>query len=329
MKNKIKILVTGCAGFIGYNLCKKILKNDKFVVYGIDNLNNYYDIKLKYKRLSLLKDKNFKFFKFDLKDKKKILSNVKSYKYNYIFHLAAQAGVRYSIENPQKYFDSNITGYFNLLEACKIFKPKLIFLGSSSSVYGDQNSFPIKENSNTDKPMSFYAATKKCDEIMSYSYAQIYKLKIVCLRFFTVYGPYGRPDMTPYSFIKNHYKGKSIKVFNRGKHQRDFTYIDDTVNTLYDLLSSYISRKNVILPYETINIARGKPEKLKVYIKEIEKNLQNNLKKIYVERQPGDVEKTYACIKNIKKKINYKPKINVNLGIKYFVDWYKNYHNKK
>ncbi len=324
---KKKILITGCAGFIGNKLLRELIKSKKYNLHGIDNINNYYKTSLKKNRLALINDKSFTFYNIDICNKKKLLSNFKKNKYDYIFHLAAQAGVRYSIINPQKYFDSNIKGFFNILEACKIINPKILFFASSSSVYGDLKKMPLKEKDNTDKPKSFYAATKKCNEIMSYSYHHIYKLKIVGLRFFTVYGPFGRPDMTPFSFLDNFFKKRMIKVFNRGNHQRDFTYIDDSVKSVIHLFNYYEKQKKKHL-FEIYNIARGKPEKLSTYINEIEKKMSLKLKKKYVKRQLGDVIRTYASTKKINKIIKYRPQINLKMGINHFIEWYKSYHNK-
>ena len=227
----MKILITGCAGFIGYHLCKKLLKNNN-IVFGIDNLNNYYDLKLKKDRLKNLKNKKFLFYKIDIKNKKKLLKFVKIKKIDVIYHLAAQAGVRYSIFNPETYFDNNLKGFFNILETCRENKIKHLIFASTSSVYGKKEKFPAKETDNTDQPLSFYAASKKCNEIMAYSYSKIYNLKCTGVRFFTVYGPYGRPDMALYKFTKSIINRKKVNLFNKGHHTRDFTYIDDVVHFL-------------------------------------------------------------------------------------------------
>ena len=323
---KKKILVTGCAGFIGSRLSEELLKIKKFKIYGIDNLNDYYDIRLKKKRLSnLKKNSNFKFYKFNLDSKKLLSKNFKRNNYDYVFNLAAQAGVRYSIINPRKYFESNLSGYFNILEECRLNKVKFLFFASSSSVYGDQKKMPLKETMNTDKPKSFYAATKKSNELMSYSYSKIYKMNIVGLRFFTVYGPYGRPDMTPFSFIKNFYKDLPIKVFNHGKHKRDFTYIDDAINSVINLFLILTKKKNKSF-FEIYNIAKGKSEKLNDYIKFLEKEISSKFKKIYLDEQLGDVQNTFADINKIKKIIKYKSQVNLKNGVSKFVTWYKKYY---
>lgn len=271
---KEKILITGCAGFIGSSLANKLLINKNFSIYGLDNINSYYDLKLKKNRLKeLVKNKNFKFFKIDISNKKSILKNFKRYKYNHVFHLAAQAGVRYSIENPEQYLNSNLIGFYNILEAIKINKVRNFYFASSSSVYGDKKKFPLSENFSTDFPKSFYAATKKCNEVMAYSYSSLYKIKTIGFRFFTVYGPKGRPDMTPFSFLNKYFKNQNIKVFNQGKHERDFTYIDDTINLILQIFKKTKS-KNFKSKFEIYNLAGGKPNKLMYYINLIEKKLQ-------------------------------------------------------
>ena len=324
-----KILVTGCAGFIGNKLLLELIKLKKFKLYGLDNINNYYSRSLKKKRLSLIGKKNFKFYEIDIKNKNKLLKNFKQNKYDYVFHLAAQAGVRYSIQQPQKYFDSNIQGFFNMLEACRHYKIKTLFFASSSSVYGDQKKTPLKENFNTDKPKSFYAATKKCNEVMAYSYSNIYKLNTVGLRFFTVYGPFGRPDMTPFNFLNQFFKNETIKIFNFGKHERDFTFIEDTINTIILLFKEYEKKKKLNSHFEIFNIARGKSEKLLNYIELLEKILGKKIKKKFIKVQSGDVEKTFACIKKIKQFTKYKARFDIKFGILNFVNWYKSFYKIK
>ena len=243
-----KILVTGCAGFIGYHLALKFLKLKNYKVFGIDNMNNYYDTNLKNDRLKILKkNKKFNFFKIDISNKKKLENNFFKFKYDYIFHMAAQAGVRYSILNPDIYFNSNFVGFYNVLECVKKFKIKHLYFASSSSVYGDKKKFPIKEDFRLDNPKSFYAASKICNEIMAKSYCNIYDINATGLRFFTVYGPYGRPDMTPYKFLNNFFLNKRIKVFNMGKHKRDFTFIDDIIEMIFRLfLKTKINLQSVV-----------------------------------------------------------------------------------
>ena len=229
----MKILVTGCAGFIGYHLCLKLLEKNKHKVYGLDNISNYYDVKLKNSRLKNLKEhpNKFYFHKIDIANFNKLKNNFKKNNYDYVIHLAAQAGVRASIQKPSQYVRSNLTGFFNILEISKIFKIKHLVFASTSSVYGSTKKFPLSEDNNTDKPLSFYAATKKSNELMAYSYSNIHKLPCTGLRLFTVYGPYGRPDMSLFKFTKAIFNSNKIDLFNRGDHVRDFTYIDDVVYT--------------------------------------------------------------------------------------------------
>lgn len=326
---KEKILITGCAGFIGSSLTKKLLKNKNFSIYGLDNINSYYDLNLKKNRLrELVKDKNFKFFKIDISNKKLILKNFKKYKYNHVFHLAAQAGVRYSIENPEQYLNSNLIGFYNILEAIKINKVRNFYFASSSSVYGDKKKFPLSENFSTDFPKSFYAATKKCNEVMAYSYSSLYKIKTIGFRFFTVYGPQGRPDMTPFSFLDKHFRNQKIKVFNQGKHERDFTYIDDTINLIFKIFKKTKTKK-FKSKFEIYNIAGGKPNKLMNYINLIEKKLKKKIRKKFIKKQPGDVLKTFADVKKTYKLTKYKTQVSIGDGITNFVNWYLNYYKKK
>ena len=237
-KKKENILITGCAGFIGFHLSNTLIKSNKYNVYGIDNLNNYYSKKLKNHRLNILKkNKNFfKFSKADISNKTKLSSIFKKHKFHIVINLAAQAGVRYSIENPETYYKSNINGFFNILNCSLEQKVSHLLFASTSSVYGNTNKFPITENFTTDKPLSFYAATKKCNEVMAYSYSNIYKMPITAMRFFTVYGPLGRPDMSLFKFTKLIKENKKIDLFNNGNHVRDFTYVDDIVDGIYSLI---------------------------------------------------------------------------------------------
>jgi Nucleoside-diphosphate-sugar epimerases len=290
----MKILITGAAGFIGFHLSKKLIQN-KYEVIGIDNLDNYYDVNLKKNRIKELKKyKNFYFDKIDLNQKKKINNLVNSKKIKYIIHLAAQAGVRYSITNPENYFKTNMEGFFNILEISKLNKIKHLIFASSSSVYGNDNKFPLKEDMNTDKPLSFYAATKKSNEIMAYSYANIYKLPSTAIRFFTVYGPFGRPDMSLFKFTKKIHNNEKISLFNKGNHTRDFTYIDDVVRGVYSIINKPSKNK---IPYNCFNIGNGKPDKLINFLKLIEKHLGKKAKSKKLSLQIGDVRKTHADIR--------------------------------
>ncbi len=322
----MSILVTGSAGFIGFHFCNHILTNSKKKIIGVDNINNYYDIKLKKKRLKILNDKNnFKFYKIDIKNLNSLEKIFKNNKIDFVVNLAAQAGVRYSIENPKSYFDSNIIGFFNVLDLCKKYKIKHLISASTSSVYGDNDKFPIKENYNTDKPLAFYAATKKSNEIMAYSYSKIYNLPITMLRFFTVYGPWGRPDMFLYKYVDAAFNNKNINLFNKGDHVRDFTYVEDVVKCI-DKLTKQIPKKKI--PYEIYNIGSNKPVFLRKFIDEIDKLLQIKPKITNVKMQTGDIYKTHSDTNKIFKKINFRPKTNYKVGIKNFVEWYKKYNVK-
>lgn len=325
-KIKQKILITGCAGFIGFHLCKRLLNTNQFLVIGLDNLNNYYDIKLKKNRLNILKKnkKNFNFHKIDLINFKKLNNVFKTNKFDVVVNLAAQAGVRYSISNPDEYYQSNIKGFYNLLDLCKTHNTSHLLFASTSSVYGNNKKFPIKEEYNTDKPLSFYAATKKCNELMAYSYSNIYKLPITGMRFFTVYGPMGRPDMSLFKFTKLISEGKKIDLYNNGDHVRDFTYIDDVVESIVKLLNKK-SKKTI--PYQVVNVCSSNPVRLKKFINEIEKNLSTKSKTNNMPKQLGDVHKTHGDNTNISRLINYSPITKIEIGIKNFVKWYKEYYN--
>ena len=317
------VLVTGCAGFIGFHLVNK-LTHGKYQVVGLDNLNNYYDINLKKNRIEKLKEnKKFIFYKADLKNYKKINSIIKNHRVKYIIHLAAQAGVRYSIKNPKLYFDNNLMGFFNILELSKVHKIKHLIFASTSSVYGNCKKFPTKEQHNTDFPLSFYAATKKSNEVMAHSYSYIYKIPMTAIRFFTVYGPFGRPDMALYKFTKNIIKNKKIELFNNGNHQRDFTYIDDVVEGIFVLLLKPSRNK---IPFKIFNIGNSKPKKLIDYLKHIELKLNKKAKIKKLPLQVGDVIKTHSDTSSLKKFTGYSAKTNIDKGIGKFIEWYKNYH---
>ena len=319
----MSILITGSAGFIGYHLAKKILKKN-IKVFGIDNINNYYDINLKKNRIKdLKKSKKFQFYKIDLSEYKKLNNLVKRNKIKYIIHLAAQAGVRYSIKKPKTYFKSNMEGFFNILEVSKHNNIKHLIYASTSSVYGNTKKFPLSESDNTDHPLSFYAATKKSNEIMAHSYSYIYKLPCTGVRFFTVYGPFGRPDMALFKFTKNIIKNRSVELFNKGKHLRDFTYVDDIVEGVFSLIKKQ-SKKSI--PYEIFNIGNGNPKKLIDYLKHIEKNLNRSSSIKKLPLQIGDIIKTHSDIKKLKKFTGYNPKTNINIGINKFIEWYKDYY---
>ena len=316
------IFITGCAGFIGFHLTKKILKNKKNKVLGLDNLNNYYDVKLKKDRLKiLLKHKNFKFIRRDITNYKKLENIFKYYKPKTVYHLAAQAGVRHSLKNPEDYVKSNLIGFFNILHLSKEVRVNHLLFASTSSIYGDQIKMPITENSVITKPIQFYAATKGSNELMAYSYSKLYSLKITALRFFTVYGPWGRPDMALFKFTKNIINNKKIELYNFGNHFRDFTYIDDCINGIL-----LLSKRKSVSKYDIFNIANGNSRPLEHFIKIIETCLNKKSKKKYLVLQKGDIKKTSASIKKIKEQVNFKPKVSINIGIPKFINWFKEYY---
>ncbi len=320
----MKILITGVAGFIGFHLANNLLKTQN-KIYGIDNLNDYYDVNLKKARLKEL-NKNKKkiiFYKKNLEDKKFLLKFFKKEKFDIVINLAAQAGVRYSIINPDSYIQRNIIGFYNILDVSRIYRVKHLIYASTSSVYGNNKSYPLKENLSTQQPLQLYAATKLSNELMAHSYSSIFNLRTTGLRFFTVYGPWGRPDMALYIFTKNILGKKFIPLFNRGSHVRDFTYIDDIV---YGIKKVIFSKKKGKKNYEILNIGNGKPNHLKRYLKEIEKNLKIKAKIKNLPLQDGDIIKTHSSIIKISKNYAYKPKTSLKEGIKNFIDWYRKYN---
>ena len=320
MKNK-NYLITGSAGFIGFHLSKKLL-SEGFNVLGVDNLNNYYDQRIKQDRNKILKKyKNYKFNKIDIKDYKKLERIFRKNSIHGVVNLAAQAGVRYSLKNPRSYIENNINGFFNILELSKKYRIKKFIYASTSSIYGLQKKFPLKENFNTDNPIQLYAATKKSNELMATSYSHLYKMDTVGLRFFTVYGPWGRPDMALFKFTKNIIKGKPIEVFNKGNHERDFTYVDDIVNGIFNIIINKKSKSGA----KIFNIGNGKKIKLLKYIQLIEKNLNRKSKKKFLPLQKGDVIKTHSDTKLIQKYYNYQAKTEVSYGVKKFIEWYVSY----
>lgn len=326
-------LVTGAAGFIGYFLSKRLLEEENIVV-GIDNLNDYYDPKLKLTRLEDLKQyKNFIFIKEDLANKQEVNEVFKKYKPHIVVNLAAQAGVRYSLENPDSYIRSNIIGFYNIVEACRYNPVEHLIYASSSSVYGNNKKVPFEETDFVDNPVSLYAATKKSNELIAYTYSHLYGIKATGLRFFTVYGPLGRPDMAYFGFTDKYFKGEPIRIFNNGDFEndlyRDFTYIDDIIEGIIRLCIKIPEK------HQVYNIGNNKPEKLMVFINTLEKCLSNALgkkvefEKIFEPIKPGDVPKTYASTKLLEESINFKPKTTIEEGLQKFADWYVKYYNIK
>lgn len=317
------ILITGAAGFIGFHLSKKLLEQGVTVI-GYDNINDYYDKSLKYTRLSILdKFENFMFIQGNLEDKQAVNHLFMQFKPQIIVNLAAQAGVRYSIENPGAYIDSNIIGFLNILEACRDYPVKHLIYASSSSVYGANKKVPFSIEDKTDTPVSLYAATKKSNELMAYTYSHLYGIPTTGLRFFTVYGPYGRPDMAYFSFTKAIIEERPIKIFNEGNMYRDFTYIDDIVLGIENMLYHPPIADENHVSYKIYNIGNNKPEKLMYFIETLEKCAGKVARKEYLPMQPGDVYQTYADISNLIEDFDYKPSTTIENGLCKFVEWYK------
>ncbi|WP_096156443.1 GDP-mannose 4,6-dehydratase [Bacillus sp. FJAT-45066] len=329
-------LITGAAGFIGYYLSKKLLEGGCQVI-GIDNVNDYYDVKLKHARLEQLQpfDK-FTFIEGDISDKPMINSVFEEYKPNIVVNLAAQAGVRYSIENPDVYIKSNIIGFYNILEACRYYPVDHLVYASSSSVYGANKKVPFEETDFVDTPVSLYASTKKSNELMAHTYSHLYKIPATGLRFFTVYGPMGRPDMAYFGFTKKYFAGEPIKIFNNGDFDndlyRDFTYIDDIVEGIERL----IGKPPVdVVPHKVFNIGNNNPEKLMTFIETLEKSLSNALgKEVLFEKnfeaiKPGDVPATYASTNLLQEAVGFKPTTSIAEGLQKFADWYVDYYMMK
>ena len=316
----MNFLISGSAGFIGFHLSEFLLKK-KHNVYGVDDLNNYYDVKLKKSRLDILKKyKNFVFFKRKIEDIK-IVKFFKKKKIDIIINLAAQAGVRHSLENPYVYINSNILGQVNMLELAKELKIKKYIYASSSSVYGGNKSLPFSVKDRVDNPISLYAASKKSTELIAEYYSHLYKISSIGLRFFTVYGPWGRPDMATFIFTKNILNGKPINIFNYGKMKRDFTYVDDIISGIYGAINFKMKKL-----HKVYNLGNSKPESLLEFIKTIEKNLNKKAKKNYLSLQPGDVPATFADISESTRDLKFLPKTEINDGIPRFIEWFKRYY---
>ncbi len=336
----MKYLVTGAAGFIGFHLIKKLIQQGETVV-GIDNLNDYYDVSLKESRLNILnKLNNFSFSLVDLADRKKMASLFETEKFDKVIHLAAQAGVRYSLVNPFSYADSNLTGFLTILEGCRHNNIKHLVYASSSSVYGLNDELPFSPHDQANHPVSLYAATKKANELMAHSYSHLYGIPTTGLRFFTVYGPWGRPDMALFKFTKAIINDEPIDIYNNGQMRRDFTYVEDIIEgvariadviptPLQDWKVSIGTPANSSAPYKVYNIGNGSPVNLMDYISALEAQLGKTADKNMLPMQPGDVYTTWADTEDLFKATGYKPQTSVDEGVKQFVDWYKNYYQVK
>lgn len=336
---KNKILITGVAGFIGFHVCRILLDLGHAVV-GLDNINGYYSVQLKLDRLKQLgieevaegeivnsknPEYNFKFIKLDLENRNELPDLFNKFEFDIVCNLAAQAGVRYSLENPNVYIDANIVGFVNLLESMRKHHVKKLIYASSSSVYGMNEKVPFETTDRIDQPISLYAATKKSNELLAYTYSHLYEIQCIGLRFFTVYGPWGRPDMAMFLFTEALFNNKPIKVFNEGKLSRDFTFIDDIVEGV---------KKTILEPqpnnkkYSIYNIGNGSPVQITDFIKAIEKNIGKEAKKQLLPMQPGDVEKTWADTTNLENDYGYAPNTDIDVGVKEFIDWYKKYYRE-
>lgn len=343
MANKQKILVTGAAGFIGFHLCKNLIQKG-FSVVGIDNINNYYDVNLKYARLrelGILNDnskvflkksfntnRSFEFVRMNLEDRKNLENLFKESEFDVVINLAAQAGVRYSIENPETYVESNIVGFLNILECCRSCKIKHLLYASSSSVYGNNRKIPFSVEDNVDSPISLYAATKKSNELMAHVYSHLFDIPTSGIRLFTVYGPWGRPDMAPMLFADAISKNNSINVYNNGNLSRDFTYIDDVINGIEILMNYPPNRSSDSAPYRILNIGCGNPQSIEKFITEMENCFDVKVLKRYLPMQAGDVPHTWADITELKN-MGYRSSVNVKEGVKRFVKWFVIYNESK
>ncbi len=334
---KEKVLITGAAGFIGFHLAQK-LDALGYAVVGLDNLNDYYDVSLKEARLAQLEPlADFSFHKIDLEEKERIDALFAAEKFDYVVNLAAQAGVRYSLENPYAYINANVTGFLNILEACRHHPVKHLVYASSSSVYGANTRMPFSTHHTVDHPVSLYAATKKSNELMAHTYSHLYGIATTGLRFFTVYGPYGRPDMALFLFTKAILDGQPIKVFNNGEMRRDFTYVDDIVEGVARLLPHVAQpdpnwsgdapdTASSYAPYRIYNIGNNSPVKLLDFVEAIEESLGKKAEKQFMPLQDGDVPATYADVQDLMEAVDFKPSTNLKVGVQRFVDWYREYY---
>ena len=325
LKGKI-ILVTGGAGFIGYHLSKQLLEYDCTVI-GYDNLNDYYEVQLKYDRLKDLEGREgYTFIKGDLADKETLGKLFQEYSFDIVVNLGAQAGVRYSIDNPDAYMSSNMVGFYNILECCRHYPVEHLVYASSSSVYGANKKVQFSVEDKVDYPVSLYAATKKSNELMAHCYSKLYGIPATGLRFFTVYGPFGRPDMAYFKFAKKIMNGETIQIYNNGDMMRDFTYIDDIVKGIANILPNPPEEIETGAKYKVYNIGNNKPEKLMDYIQTLEKHLGREAKKEFLPMQPGDVYQTYADVSDLMHDFNFKPSTSIDEGLGKFVTWFKEYY---
>ncbi|MDR9405033.1 MAG: NAD-dependent epimerase [Halothece sp. Uz-M2-17] len=323
----MKVLVTGAAGFIGFFITRRLL-SEEVTVFGIDNLNDYYDVQLKKDRLQHLEaDPNFTFQPLDLVNREAILQLFHDHGFTHVIHLAAQAGVRYSLENPFAYGDSNLSGFLNILEGCRQTQVQHLVFASSSSVYGVNDKVPFSETDNVDYPISLYAATKKANELMAHSYSHLYDLPMTGLRFFTVYGPWGRPDMAYFKFVSAIAHNRPIEIYNHGQLKRDFTYIDDVIEGMMRVLSRPPEpiESSDRAPYKIYNIGNNQPVELLRFIEIIESAMGKTAKKIMKPMQPGDVPMTYADVTELNRDVGYSPSTPIEEGIQHFVQWYQDY----
>ena len=326
MNKKTKVLITGAAGFIGFHLSKSLLIKN-FDVVAVDNLNDYYSVELKKSRLEILTKNHARFLKIDITNFDELKTCFVKEKPDLVVHLAAQAGVRYSLENPSSYIQNNIVGFFNILEICKNFNTEKLIFASSSSVYGNSNKDKFDENDNVDNPLNMYSASKKSNELMAYTYSNLYNVPCVGLRFFTVYGPWGRPDMAYFKFTKNIINDVPIEVYGNGEMSRDFTYIDDIVHGILDLVN--MDNKKLFtdnVPFEILNLGNDSPVELNEFISIIEKTIGKKAIKQILEIQPGDVKRTSANLRKIRSKINFFPKTKIEAGLPKFIEWYNSYY---
>ena len=327
-----RYLVTGAAGFIGFHLTRRLLENGASVT-GIDNMNDYYDVRLKEDRLKVLEEfasgagGTFRFVRGDIAHRDEMFSLFQEMRPEVVVHLAAQAGVRYSIDHPEAYISANITGHFNILEACRAYPVEHLLFASSSSVYGGNTKVPFSESDRVDEPVSLYAATKKADELMSHAYAKLYGIPSTGLRFFTVYGPYGRPDMALFLFADKIMRGEPIEVFNYGEMERDFTYVDDIVTGIMNMLCNPPADNGKGARYKIYNIGNHHPEKLTEFIRILEEKLGKKAEKKMMPIQPGDVPRTFADVADLERDFSFKPDTPLETGIGRFTDWFLNYYH--